>query len=327
MLKCAKCDVPLPPENDYIVCYGCKSGFHYVCANVRKAKWRTNTMEVKTSWRCFCCKDKTSGMPILSANAKKEVQMQDSTKQQFESSDVFLNKMVNILRTDIRQIIKEENAEFATKMNEFQQSIEFYSHQLDDFLKKVSALTEENKQIKKDYYELKVKYSELEKTTNNLVIKTEGDKQYSRNHNIIVNGIPETRNENLVDIAKALRKYIDAQIDKTDLQTIHRLTTHTKDNNKPIIIQFSNRMVRHNYLSKAKSRKPKLNNIFPDCAANPIYVNEHLTTFYKKLMQEAKSRVVNGQKTYKYVWFKNSKLLIRKTDNSQIVKVRCMDIV
>lgn len=55
----------------------------------------------------------------------------------------------------------------------------------------------------------------------------------------------------------------------------------------------------------------------------PIYVNEHLTKYFRELMWQAKTRKTeNGEKLYKFVWFKDSKLLVRRNDTSKIERIR-----
>lgn len=108
---------------------------------------------------------------------------------------------------------------------------------------------------------------------------------------------------------------------------VHRVNSQ-KATERPIITQFSNRSTNDDFLVKCKSRKPVTVTglIFEDSSTVPIYVNEHLTPYYRDQMTRAKDKVEeNGSKKYKYVWFKNSKLFIRKSEASNIIRIRSIN--
>lgn len=311
MSICTKCDEYLPPDNDFVVCQGCCAKLHYLCAGVRESKWRTNTTEYKSAWRCSTCKTRSD--PTI-------FEKKEGGKLEKTLDTILPGESVNALGNMIRKIIQEENQLLMARMNEFQTSVEFCSNQIDDFTKLVKNLIEENVVLTKKYNGLEDKYKQLEKETNSLKIISEENLQYNRNRNLIVSGIPDIKNENLVDIAIMLSNSIDVSVTAHDIQAIHRLSRNSEKAN-PIIIQFTNRLVRDKFLENCKSRRPTTTNIYKDLRPSPIYVNEHLTPYFKNLMNEAKKKTINNEKVYKFVWFKNSKLLVRKAENEPVIRV------
>lgn len=305
MPVCDKCYEKLPPENDFVVCNGCNSKIHYLCAGIRETKWKTSNNEWKMSWRCITCKSK----------------IEDSTKENQAATTQMQNETAASLGEMIRRIIKEENREIISEMKDFQKSMEFYSNQLDEFTKVVKKLTDENTKLIKKQEELEVRCGKLEKDNQELKTAIEEDRQYNRNHNLIIDGVPETQGENLVNLVLQLAKKVQVSVLAGDIQAVHRIPS--ANNKKPIVVQFVNRMTRDNILEKSKSTRPTLKDVYPNQLATALYVNEHMTPYYKRLMYLAKQKQTENQKAYKYVWFKNSKLFARKTENSPILRIRC----
>lgn len=157
-----------------------------------------------------------------------------------------------------------------------------------------------------------------------MIINQEEDHQYARNRNLIIEGIPDANNENVLDIIIILGKAVQMELQQKDIQACHRLNSKL-NSKKPIVAQFDNRLVRDEFLSKCKARRVSTDVLNSNLNPEPIYVNPHLTPYFKNLRFEAKNKTVNGQKLFKYVWFKNSKLFARKSDNGPVVRITCME--
>lgn len=133
---CSKCNDELPPDDDFVKCFGCNAVLHYLCAGVRETKWRTNSSEQKTFWRCVECK--TTGIK------EGEEKVLDR-----EHKDVSQGNM-QALGCMIRAIIKEENQQVISRIDEFQKALNFYSAQIDDFTKRIKEIKDENEELKKN---------------------------------------------------------------------------------------------------------------------------------------------------------------------------------
>lgn len=316
MPGCDMCSHDLPFGGDFVTCCGCKSQLHYLCANVREHTWRKYTPEQKRSWKCFSCKTKTDTI-AQSASVQNTVGKKPSV------SDLQNTEIIELLPNIIRKIIREENTILSGKIDEFQTSIDFYGKQIDSYTAVLTRIAEENKQLIKRCNHFEQKCLELESQLQRVKSEAEEDRQYSRNINIEISGLPEVENENLVDVTLKLAKSLTAQdINKEDIQAVHRVGSRTAKT-RSIIVQFASRAVRDIILNKAKEKKPTVNLVYAGECANPIYVNEHMTPYYKNLMYEAKKKKLdNGERAYKYVWFKNSKLFVRRNDGSDVVRVQ-----
>lgn len=231
---------------------------------------------------------------------------------------------INDLEVIIRKIIRDENKVVTEKIDEFQKSLDFYSNHFDEINREMVKLREENNTLKKNSSELKLKYDKLENELNKLKLENEEDKQYARNKNLIINGVYELEKENLIDITTKIAEAIGVKIKKDDLQAVHRLKSNTRKSNDPdsIIVQFTNRLVREEFLKKSREIRPTTTFLYSSLQERQIYVNEHLTPYYKKLMFDAKNKKIGNQNVYKFVWFRNGKLFVRKTENSQILRIK-----
>ena len=118
----------------------------------------------------------------------------------------------------------------------------------------------------------------------------------------------------VLDVAKAAG--IQAQLG--DIQIAHRIMA---SKNKQIVAQLSSRAIRIEWMKKFKGERNlnanKINRAFKD---NPVFVNEHLTVRNKTLLQETKSFA--KMKNFKFVWVNDNRILMRKTENSKILRIR-----
>lgn len=112
---------------------------------------------------------------------------------------------------------------------------------------------------------------------------------------------------------------LGVEIDESDIDIVHRVRSQDKD--KPnIVVRFATRSARDRVLSAAK--KTQLNVGLLGFEGNqPLYVNEHLCIETKTLLTKAKQ--AKRDKGWKYVWVTQGKVLMRKTENSNVLHVTC----
>lgn len=82
------------------------------------------------------------------------------------------------------------------------------------------------------------------------------------------------------------------------------------------MVKFKNRTARDSWLAE---RKKKLTNgdIYSDKNDQPIYINENLTKRTRELFKEVKYRL---RKYYRYIWIKNSQILIKNDEKTYNIK-------
>ncbi|KAL4713800.1 hypothetical protein ACJJTC_012317 [Scirpophaga incertulas] len=92
-----------------------------------------------------------------------------------------------------------------------------------------------------------------------------------------------------------------------------------------LLVELNNKSVRDQWLSAAKTKEITVGDIsLPvpvENATNRVYVREALTRSKKTLLYQAKQRLKALNGPFKYVWCKEGKLYVKKTDNSTKVQI------
>lgn len=307
--KCSSCHEDLPPDNDYVSCLVRNCKLHYSCAGISEKTYRTMGKQRLESYKCVLCRNVDKDPATPTSTPSKSITDQDILKIILDKFDAFETK-----------ITKKFESEFA----ELRKSVDFCCDKIDDFGKEILEMNKKISFLEKSKTELENKNKILTQQVDQLFLQFEEMQQYSRNVNLQIDGVPETSNENVMQIVNKLSIAIDEPIVlNQDIQAAHRLASSNKNRPRGIVIRFSNRQKRDNVLEKCKKAKLTSTTFVENVPATPVYVNEHLTLYYKKLLYEAKT--YKFAKKVKYVWVKNSKILMRESDNSTIVRITKYD--
>lgn len=90
-----------------------------------------------------------------------------------------------------------------------------------------------------------------------------------------------------------------------------------------IQIELENKEHAENWVRAAKQNPTTIGEILPnestDANKRSIIIRRALTKYYKSLLWNAKQKL---QPTYKYVWFQDGKVLIRKNDKEHPIVIR-----
>lgn len=203
--------------------------------------------------------------------------------------------------------LKEQNTEL--KM-----SVEMMSHKYDDFLAQIKVLEQGRKEDKKLITQLedRIEYMERKSKTTGLEMKN----------------IPKMENETKDDLCKVvsnLGKAVNLDIDTSNIKDIYRITT--KNDSKPIIVEFNSVILRDKILKQLKNfnrnkkKGEKLNTSHlkfkhPIC---PVYVTETLTSKTQKLFYQA--RALQKTQGFDYCWISHGVVYLRKNEKSSQIRV------
>lgn len=91
--------------------------------------------------------------------------------------------------------------------------------------------------------------------------------QYSRKNNVEVSGVAATRGECVKDLVKDIGAAIGVTTQESDVAAAHRVPSYRRDREPTLIIQFSSRATREEWLKKYREVKQlsaeKINRNFP----------------------------------------------------------------
>ena len=269
--------------------------------------------------------------------------MEELTKtviERFNGFDLKLTEMTTTI-SSLAENLKEYKAEMANRINVIESNVtkidesqKFIAEQYDKSKTTMDNLIKKNTQLDKENKEMNGRIKELEHKFEQEKISRIEQAQYQRRNMLEIYGIPVTENENCVDIIDKLANL--AKIEKFNrnmVEVAHRIGTKQL---AAIIMMFKDRNDRDNfYAQKAKIRKLHVNQIlsqdeetikkYPEEneKRNPdtfIFVNESLTPENKELMRETRNKA--KEKSYKFVWTHKGGIRVRKTTNSQAIKIR-----
>lgn len=159
--------------------------------------------------------------------------------------------------------------------------------------------------------------------------------QQARSSNVEIQCLPQHNGENLINTVVNLAKVISCDITESNIHHVTRIAKQNTSSTRPksIIVQFCSPRVRDSFLAasikfnKNKQADDKLNSGLLGVGGKKesIYVVEHLSMANKALHAAARSKA--KELGYKYVWVRNGRVFMRKSDGSDYVYVNSLDIL
>lgn len=175
----------------------------------------------------------------------------------------------------------------------------------------VQTLTENQKKICDDLFDMSLEMNTL--------------KQKSMNCDVIITGIPEIKNEKLFDIVNEVLHGYKLVLRSIDYNSIYRMKSKSNTIKfSPICIELYSRSLKGAIIKQQKELGPVLlqmiDKSLPKSDLRKIFFKDRLIKYNMELLREArKFKEDNG---YKFVWFQNSDILLKKNETSQCVKIR-----
>ena len=180
--------------------------------------------------------------------------------------------------------------------------------------------------VKKDIGELKYKFEKPEselvvsKSLNSNLCKKItilerqcwANNQYSRRECLEISGVPENiENKDLENLTLQIFEKIDASVDPENVEDCHWVKT------QKVIIKLSRRKDANKIHSEKKKLKGK--NLTSLGINTPVYINDSLCIYYKKLW--AKCKKLHNNKLICAFWVSNGsiKLKVSENDNMHVI--------
>lgn len=343
----------------YMTCFKCKKHFDLACAGVQPNRFQTMSPSKKLKWTCSVCREsipKANNIPMrpetsstLESVAQKSSspsimkgpgKQSPSATNNEEKSDLGVGTVFGIddiskiiakevtaaIRTELPKILNQmlevKLTPIKEQLDNLQSSVSFMSQEYDRFNQKVDAVSSENRELQKESKELQTTVSSMTERLNHL-------EQCLRECNIEIQGVPEHKTENVVNIVMQIAQVVNHKILDTDILNCTRVASMNRDSKKPraIIAKLRSKRCRDEFYSavtkfnKANSDN-KLNSSLLGIAGEklPVYVSEHLSPANKAL--HAATRIKAKEKNYKFVWVRNGRIFMRKDETSPFVHVK-----
>lgn len=223
-------------------------------------------------------------------------------------------------RLDVKneELKKDLSAVFVTELEAVKRAMDFINAKFEEFKTDVAEVRKELTSLKTENHGLKREndrlFSELKAVRQEVVDL----QQYSRRSNVEIKGVPMVKGEDLIATVKTISVCVNAEIEETDIEIVHRVPTKNAER-QTIIAKFASRAARDKLLTAAK--KQRLNVSALGFVGNdPIYINDHLCPANKILL--GKALKAKREKNWKFTWVRDGKILMRKAEKSQVVHIK-----
>ncbi|KAF9423065.1 hypothetical protein HW555_001369 [Spodoptera exigua] len=234
---------------------------------------------------------------------------------QISQTDMSSPIAVDVLNTTPEKLLAEVNMKLSIVFT-MQKTLEAMSEDISFYAEKYQELIEEKEKSDKKIKALEHKNVHLETSIKALEERVSYLEVREKGKNIEIYGLEEKQNENIENTVKVIASKLGIADGK--ICEAMRVGEEVKSDKKqrdskprPIIITMATRTARDKWLATRKTHKLTNSDILENGNKQRIYVNEDLTKHTRNLLWTAKSEL---KPTFKYIWVKNGKVLIKKDD-------------
>ncbi|XP_063373051.1 uncharacterized protein LOC134661078 [Cydia amplana] len=315
-MKCKTCSETVI---DGVDCGSCRGQFHFGCIGIVETAYRKMNMDRRAGIRCQKCR----AGPDNSQDISTILEELRGFRAEFGAA-----------RSDIERISNSVDS-LNAKWNEMESRFS----SLED---RVIALESSAKVVSKLQSELATSSQTIHNLQNELHVRD----QNARINNVEISGIPYKKGENLLMILDTIYKKVGVHLEANEVDSIHRVrrfvsrNTGQVDTNSEgdaagersvgsnateprppaIIVKFTRRLCKDQLLAAVRARRGlTTTDIGTEGPARAIFISDHLTPANKLLLKRARERKAELQ--YAYLWTRDCKILMRKTDTSKIVAI------
>lgn len=190
----------------------------------------------------------------------------ENVLQKLVTQDV-VKKMLKEVKDDISKHIKGEIGNVQKELKTLQKKVEEQSAEItelnnnqSDMQTKIEKLTQDNgtlinrnKELKELVDQKEAHLKKHEKYLNDL-------EQYTRLNSVRIYGVndtdkAETSTKTITTVVKVFKNKLDLNIAPEDVDTAHRLGQFREDGNRPIIVKFVSREVKHSVIKSRRKLK------------------------------------------------------------------------
>ncbi|XP_055604597.1 uncharacterized protein LOC129752839 [Uranotaenia lowii] len=196
---------------------------------------------------------------------------------------------------------------------------------LDELRTTTETLMDEQQQLRKENYELRQMLEKNEAETNQI-------KQEKLLKSFEISNIPVSSDEDLLNIASKICESFGVNLEATDVKEIFRAPSNSslKSQIPPsIIVKLKSREKKESIMAGKRNSRDLSTRVLGMPNKYPkeynVYINESMTKRYRYLFKLARDQKRDGK--LKYVWFRNGRLLARKTEKSKVKEITSSSVL
>lgn len=283
VFKCVKCLETSSHKEDLLECSMCKNILHFYCTGYTEQSFKKMSNNTKSRYLCTDCKT------------------HNIHKSPKSNTNEITANTGNSMEKNIEELIK---------------SVSFISSQFDNFNNKIDNIVSELKMIKQVNEKIIAENNRLTDEVSVLKSKIDEIEQQNLGISVDVMGIPKTTNEDCISIIEEIGKKTNTELKVLEA---YRINSFTSKHNI-ITAKLATLDMRKNLIRNGKSLKLTADIIINSWPKEKIFINERITKSKRALF--AQTRSAAKEKLYKFVWLSNSDILVRKNEDSKIIKIK-----
>lgn len=342
MSKCGACSTKLSRGENLIDCSTCKTNYHILCVGITIQTYTRLTNDIKRNWVCPECKSKikkggdnsdtpvkTLPKDIIDNRILKAVESTDSLSLVSESTNTDQSAALNVMASKLL-VIHDQLNELITLQSDvklireeltlIKESINNRLESVSDRVTKLEDQLNSLKEVTKTVVDLGHDFDKITEESNSR-------DQWTRRSNIELIGIPEKKNENLIDLIKKLGQISGFLVDpQMDIDFVTRVAPRDYNGKqlRPIVLKMISRYRKDDFVSALRRAKLTTGDLgYDGCDNNKVFVNDHLTSRNKYLLRQAKA--IAKEKGFKWVWVRNCNIIVRRNDSSSPIYIKTAD--
>ncbi|KAJ2942196.1 hypothetical protein O0L34_g15737 [Tuta absoluta] len=316
MSKCGMCSKILTKRSPILTCNICDILVHAKteCTGLTNKQLSALRAVENLDWTCNeCLKAGTRRASYKLHDVEDDEDEEGISKNGNKVVTVDHKEFMSDISKEIKKILKIE-------LGDIQKSVTYVSNKLDECLESMELFKKRMKELENKNTYLTNKTTNMEHKILALEQVVAEFQQGKMDSTLEVAGIPKMQDENLIEIAESLSKILE--VDSATKVQASRLPPHPK---KPdvIVLKMHDKDTKMQWMVASRKKNITVQDVIPTTDAQvgstPVYVREAMTPFNKKLFWLAKQEL---KPAFKYVWFKDGKILARKHDNGKITVLR-----
>lgn len=204
------------------------------------------------------------------------------------------------------------------------ESYDFMSSNFDKLNDEIKKLREENKKLRSDVNKLQKNEANMNKRIGALESELIKSKQDSNSNHMVITNLPHFSKEtNIKTVVAQIATQVAYELQPDEVIEAFQIN-NTKKGTYPVIVKLKSNGFKSKCMQYRKQKQHidlKTIDAHLHNGGKNINFYHYIEKEYAALLNKAKS--IAKEKGYKFVWFSESTVLVRRDEKSNIIKIKC----
>ena len=249
----------------------------------------------------------------------EEVEELDASSSEPSLSDI--KEMLVDIKTTVTAIL-QDNQQLKEEIKELKAALNNNKRETEKLKIQLTKAEKANYTLHNELKQTRHKLKEQIEETNRLDEIYDDLEQYSRKNSLEIVGVPESAYESTEEVAIRIGEAVNITIKPEDIEISHKLR---RKNSKPVIVKFLSHKVKTRlYQARTKLKGLKVSDIFPSYAnaslqEQRIYINENLTDYRRELFWKANQKKKDNMIIS--AWTIDGKLFVKTSPDGAPIRI------